>query len=393
MQITWFGLYCGLMLSISAFSIDIILPAFPGISQSIGVSTQQIQLIVPVYLFALGLAHPFFGALTDRVGRKPGIYLGLAVFILGTVVCLFSTSLLQLLAGRFLQGFGAASGAVVCRAMIRDRYSGSALAQNMAIVSMFFAIGPVLAPLIGYWIYDSVGWKGIFVFLVLFVVAMGFATVSQPETLAPEFRRKAGWRETLDNFALVYRHPQSRYFIVMGVASMCLIITFLEHAQVLYAQLGADSKRFAYLFAFSSAGIIAGQIVNHRMIRYYGAIGAARVASVVISVTAGLIMISVFSNILTDRLMTLLMLGFHTSFLVVYANITSLTLDPHRERAGAAAAVFGFTGYVIGSLLAGLVTVIAAEQLSRWSVCFFITTLVVAIGAFRWQQPAAEPDS
>ena len=387
LQITWFSLYCGLMLSISAFSIDILLPAFPGLSDSTGATSQQVQLTIPVYLFAMGLAHPFFGALSDRAGRKPGIYLGLAIFISGTVVCLLSTSLLQLLVGRFLQGFGAAAAAVICRAMVRDLYSGSALAQNMAIVSMFFAIGPVLAPLIGYLIFESVGWRGIFVFLVLFVLAMGIATYKQPETLAVEFRRKAGWREIIENFALIFKHPQSRYFIWLGIASTCLIVTFLEHAQVLYAQLGADSKRFAYLFAFSSAGIILGQVFNYKLIHRFGAIGAARTASVVVSVTAGLIMCFVYSGMLTDRLLTLLMLAFHTCFLVIHANIVSLMLDPHRERAGAAAAVFGFTGYMAGSLLAALVTVIAQEELGRWSVCFFVTSLVIAVGLFRWRQP------
>ena len=377
------------MLSISAFSIDIMLPAFPGLSESTGASSQQIQLVVPVYLFAMGLAHPFFGALTDRAGRKPGIYLGLAVYIAGTVVCLFSETLMHLLAGRFLQGFGAASAAVICRAMIRDRYAGSELAQNMATVSMFFAIGPVLAPLIGFLIYDYIGWRGIFGFLILFVLAMGVATYRQPETLAPELRHTAGWRETVENFALILSHPQSRYFILLGVVSTCLIITFLEHAQVLYAGLGADSKRFAILFALSSAGIVFGQIVNHKLIRRYGAIGAARRGAIVVSVAAGLIMICVFTGILTDRLLTWLMLMFHTSFLVIHANIVSLTLDPHRERAGTATAVFGFTGYMAGSVLAALVTVIAGEELTRWSVCFFVISLVIVTGTVLWRQPAA----
>ena len=106
------------MLSISAFSIDIILPAFPGLSEGLGVSGKHVQLIIPVYLFAMGLAHPVFGALTDRYGRKPCIYLGLFVYFLGAAVCLFSSSLTMLLAGRFLQGFGAAIGPVVCLSLI-----------------------------------------------------------------------------------------------------------------------------------------------------------------------------------------------------------------------------------------------------------------------------------
>ncbi len=386
MHITWFGLYCGLMLSISAFSIDIILPAFPGVSAGIGASSQQVQLIVPVYLFALGLAHPLFGALSDRYGRKIIIYLGLGIFSLGALACIFSTSLGTLLAGRFLQGIGAASGTVVCRAMIRDRFSGAELAQHMAVASMFFAIGPVLAPLIGYLIYDSVGWRGIFVFLIVFSVAMALATYKQQETLPPALRRTTGLRDMLLNFGLGYRHPQSRFFILMGSVSTCLIVTFLEHAQMVYEQLGADSRRFTYLFAFSSLGIVAGQVLNYRLIRHSGAVVSMRVGACIVSGTSFLIMLAALLDVLTDVNMTLLMLAFHTSFLIIYANIVSLALDPHRECAGAAAAVFGFTGYVAGSLMAAMITFIADESLRRWSVCFFLTALIILVATFNWKR-------
>lgn len=376
------------MLSISAFSIDILLPAFPGVSAGIDAASQQVQLIVPVYLFALGVAHPIFGALSDRYGRKVGVYIGLAIFCAGAMACLFATSLATLLAGRFLQGFGAAAGAVVCRAMIRDRFSGSELAQNMAVASMFFAIGPVLAPLIGFLIYDTVGWRGIFVFLVLFALSMAGATYLQPETLAPALRRRAGARQLMTDFAAIYRHPQSRYFTVVGIACSCLIITFLEHAQVIYAHLGADSQRFAYLFALSSLGIVFGQILNHKLIRRFGAIEAARAGASIVALTALLIMLAVFTGVLTDVLMTTLMLAFHGCYLIIYANVVSLALDPHRDRAGAAAAVFGFTGYVIGAALAAMVSVIASETLSVWSVCFFITALSIVLGVFLWKQPS-----
>ncbi len=376
------------MLSISAFSIDIMLPAFPGLSESLGATSKQIQLLVPVYLLALGLAHPFYGALSDRVGRKPGVYLGLSLFMVGTLVCLLSHSLVSMLCGRFLQGFGAAAGAVVCRAMIRDRFSGSELAQNMAIASMFFAIGPVLAPLIGYVIYAVVGWRGIFVFLMFFAIALAYGTYLQPETLAPVSRRKAGWSETINNFSQVVQLPQSRYFIFVGIFSTCLIVSFLEHAQALYAELGADSKRFAYLFAFSSVGIVFGQLVNHRLIGRYGAIGAARIGAAVVCVTSFIILSCVVGGVLTDRLMTVLMLGFHTSYLVIYSNVVSLAIDPHSQRAGAASAVFGLCGYVVGSLLATLVTVVADERMSRWSVCFFLITFAIVIATYRWRPPA-----
>ena len=384
MQVRW-GLYCGLMLSLTAFSIDIILPAFPGLSKGLEVSTQKIQLVVPVYLFAMGLAHPFYGALTDRVGRKPGVYLGLSVFITGTLVCFLATSLWVLLAGRFLQGFGAAASSVICRAMIRDRFSGSELAQNMAIASLFFAIGPILAPLFGYLIYASIGWRGVFGFLILFAVVLSCITYRQPETLPPVKRSNFDLQIVIADFLAVYKQHQSRYFIMLGIVCSGLIITFLEHAQVLYAELGASSGRFAFLFALSSIGIVFGQIANLVLIRKLGAVHAAKIGATVVCATCLCILIAVAKDVLTDRLMTVMMMAFHTSYLILYSNFVSLTLDPHARRAGAAAAAFGFCSYMGGSVLAALVTWIANEELGRWSVCFFVLSAAIAAGVWCWR--------
>ena len=386
MQVRW-GLYCGLMLSLTAFSIDIILPAFPGLSAGLDVSTQKIQLVVPVYLFAMGLAHPFYGALTDRVGRKPGVYFGLSIFIAGTLVCFLATSLSVLLVGRFLQGFGAAASSVICRAMIRDRFSGSELAQNMAIASLFFAIGPVLAPLFGYLIYASVGWRGVFGFLVLFALILSCITYRQPETLPLAQRRDSDWRMVVVDFVAVYQQRQSRYFIFLGIVCSGLIISFLEHAQVLYAELGASSARFALLFALSSVGIVFGQIANLFLIRKLGVVSTAKIGAAIVCATCLCILIAVFNGVLTDRLMTVLMMAFHTSYLILYSNFVSLTLDPHARRAGAAAAAFGFGSYMGGSVLAALITWVANEQLSRWSVCFFVLSAVIAVGVWFWRTP------
>ena len=191
MKLTGFGLYCGLLLSINAFSIDIILPSFAAIESDLNATLQQVQWIVPVYMLAAGLGNPLFGLWSDRAGRKPVLIGGLLIFCLGSLLCVYATSITALLTGRFLQGFAAASAMVICRAMMRDRFSGVALAQNMAIASMFFALGPMIAPLAGFLIYSWFGWRSVFLALVLFGLAMLLATAAQTETL-DKSKRKQG---------------------------------------------------------------------------------------------------------------------------------------------------------------------------------------------------------
>jgi len=146
MRLTWFSIFIGLLLSLAAFPVDILLPTLPGIATGLDASAQTVQMIVPIYLFAVGLGQPVYGALSDRFGRKPGLYAGLGVFLVGSVVCLLAEGVLVLYFGRLLQGLGGAGAIVVARAMVRVRFAGVKLAQTMALATIFFAVGPVLAP-------------------------------------------------------------------------------------------------------------------------------------------------------------------------------------------------------------------------------------------------------
>ena len=358
-------------------------------SDGLQTSIEHIQLVIPVYMFALGLANPVYGALSDRYGRRPGIILGLGVYVIGALICMISASVEYLLIGRFLQGFGAASAPVIGRAMIRDKYSGVELAKNMAIVSMFFALGPMIAPLLGYLIYATVGWRAVFFVLVLMALMMIVATYKQSETLPTEARTSRTLSSFRADALVVFRHPQSFYFIVLSCFCTGLILTFLSHAPIIYASFGADTGRFAVLFALSSIGIILGQYFNHYLISALGSVVATVVGGLVIAVTALVIWVCAVIGILNEVLFSILMFAFATSYLIVFSNIVSLTLDPHAQRAGTASAMFGFTSYIVGSLIAAAINFITNENVIRWSSCFLLLALVIAVGAvfFRKKYP------
>ncbi|OED42535.1 hypothetical protein AB833_05860 [Chromatiales bacterium (ex Bugula neritina AB1)] len=383
-RITWFALYCGFLLSISAFSIDIILPAFLAISDGLEISVQQLQLIVPVYMIALGLGNPLYGALSDRIGRRPGIFIGLSIYLFGSVICGLASSLDTMLIGRFFQGFGAAAAPVLCRAMIRDRFEGMELAQNMAIASMFFALGPMLAPLLGFGVYALFGWRAVFGMLVLVGLTMVVATWFQQETLAVAARRKRGLQLLWDDTLAIIRHPQSRHFIILSCFCTAMVLTFLTHAPVIYDSLGAGSGVFATMFALCSLGIVAGQVINHRLIKNVGAARAATYAAWVIAATALVIFLASANGHMTTGLFTALMFSFNSCYLIVYSNFASLTLEPHGERAGSAAAMFGLLSYLFGSMIVVLVNFITDAQLTHWALCFVVLAVITAVGARRW---------
>jgi DHA1 family bicyclomycin/chloramphenicol resistance-like MFS transporter len=380
LNITAFAIYCGLMLSLSAFSIDILLPSLMSISQGLDAALEAVQLTIPVYMLALGLANPFYGILSDRIGRRNGVFIGLGVYVFGTVVCAVSPNIDLLLIGRFLQGFGAACAPVICRAMIRDKYHGVKLAQTMAVASMFFALGPMLAPLLGYLAFATAGWRAVFMLLIMLSIAMLISTWAQEETLPVERRRVRGVQSVLADLAAVVSHVQSRRYIVLSCVATGIILTFLSHAPLIYANLGVGIGGFSVMFAVTSIGIILGQIINHRLLGIMSAPGATLLAAILLALTASLIWLSAVTNQLTGYLFTALMFVFNMSYLIIFSNLVSLTIEPHGMRAGMASATFGFCSYIGGSIVAAILAFTTGQKTVMWAFCFMLLTLLLLAG-------------
>ena len=379
---SWFTLYCGLMLSISAFSIDIMLPSLLSIGEGLNAPLQSVQLTIPVYMLALGLANPVFGVLSDRIGRRPGIFIGLTIYTFGAGVCALAPNIDVLLTGRFIQGFGAACAPVICRAMIRDKFSGVDLAQTMAMASMFFAMGPLLAPLLGYVLYETAGWRVVFVLLIGLSLIMLLSTWRQRETLPAQARRAQNLSSIWVDVSAVISHRESRSFIVLSCVATSIILTFLAHAPVIYANLGASEGRFSVMFACTSIGIILGQLINHRLLSVITAARVALYAAIVVAATSIMIWVAALSDTLTTVSFTVLMFMFNTSYLLIFSNLVSLTLEPHGNRAGMASSMFGFFSYIGGSLLAMLLALVTNEQTVRWASCFTLISLTLLGGLY-----------
>ena len=150
------------MQSMTALTIDAMLPALPEIGRDLGTShPNDVQLVVLIMLLGFGLGQIFYGPVSDSIGRKPPIYAGLVIYALGGLVCIFSETLFIMLCGRFLQGIGIASPRIVMNAVIRDRYKGPEMARVMSFVMAVFILVPVIAPSIGQLILIFFNWEAI----------------------------------------------------------------------------------------------------------------------------------------------------------------------------------------------------------------------------------------
>jgi DHA1 family bicyclomycin/chloramphenicol resistance-like MFS transporter len=161
-----------------------------------------------------------------------------------------------------------------------------------------------------------------------------------------------------------------------------IILTFLAHAPVIYANLGASEGRFSVMFACTSVGIVLGQLINHRLLSVITAARVAMYAAVVVAATSIVIWVAAIADALTIVSFTVLMFMFNTSYLLIFSNLVSLILEPHGNRAGMASSMFGFFSYIGGSLLAAALALVTDEQTSRWAFCFMLISLTLLGGLF-----------
>jgi DHA1 family bicyclomycin/chloramphenicol resistance-like MFS transporter len=373
--------FCGLLLSVSAFSCDVTLPAFWSMQQEFGVSIDWVQAIVPVFLIFQAIGQLVFGPVSDRFGRRPVIMGGLVIYIAGAAIAGLAQSIWAVHAGRVAQGFGGACGIVVGRAVLRDVSHGAALAQSMALAMAIFAFGPISAPLVGYGLVAMSGWRGVFIGMAIFaglLLAWGLLRFKETNAVPdPSALRPA---RLLQSLLRIVRHPQSRYFLIVAAATQYGIISYVANGPRFFkSAFGVDGLEFALLFASTGLGIILGQIANNRLIARLGVLAATRIAAfVLLAVTAAMATLSL-AGVLSAIVFTLLMFMFNTSFLVVIANSASLVIDPHREIAGFASSAYGFFTQLLASLAAVVTVPLFAGALQPWSLAMLAVTLAVFV--------------
>lgn len=382
--------FCGLLLSVSAFSCDITLPAFFSMQRDLGTSIELVQAVVPIFLMAQAIGQMAFGPVSDRFGRRPVIVGGLGLYLAGTVIALMAHSIGAVHLGRAAQGFGSACGIAVGRAVLRDVSQGPALAQAMALAMAIFALGPISAPLLGYGLVALGGWRAIFLGMAAFAACLlAVALLRFEETNEKLDADALRPGRLLHSFGRILRNRQSRYFMVVAAATQFGIISFVSNAPRFFkSAFGIEGLQFALLFAATGLGIILGQIANNRVIAELGVLATTRVAALVLLAVTGLMVAFSLAGLLTGWLFVGLMFSFNTSFLVVMANAASLVIDPHREIAGFASSAYGFFTQITASAVAIFTVPLYDGGLLPWALSMLgvMAAVFLALIAYR---PAA----
>jgi DHA1 family bicyclomycin/chloramphenicol resistance-like MFS transporter len=339
------------------FSIDTYLPAFFGISASLGATPLEMQQTLSAYLFGFAFMALFHGAISDSFGRRPVVLWGLGVFTLASVGCALSQSIGQLIFFRAMQGLSTGAGIVIARAVVRDMFAPSQAQKVMSQITLFFGAAPAIAPLLGGWLLIHSSWHAIFWFLAALGVVLWIANYRLlPETLHPTQRQHFHIKNLLAGYWQLGADPR---FLLLALASgvpfngMFLYIlsapVFLgEHLQLL-------PQQFFWCFLVTIGGIMSGAWVSGRVA---GKISQKRQIrnGFVIMLCIGVV------NLIANLLFTahvswaLWPLGiFAFGWAMMVPVVTLLILDLHPDRRGMASSLQMFIGSGSNGIVAGLI--------------------------------------
>ena len=349
-----------LLTSLVALSIDAMLPALGRIASELQAAYPNSRQFVVLCFFAgLGAGQLFAGPLSDRIGRKPAILIGLLVYAAGSVMCWLASDFTLFLAGRVIQGMGAAGPRVVSIAMVRDRQAGAAMARTMSLVMTAFIMVPVLAPVLGQAVLAVTGWRSIFLgFFAIAVWAAVWLTVRQPETLPPERRRPVTPSALLDAARQVLTHRVSMAYTLTAGLVLGLLVSYLGVCQQVFGEFYGQGDLFVAYFAVLASGVGLASAVNARLVMR---LGMRRLSRLALQTIAVLTLAMLAGCLITGALppLALFVVWLFPIFFcmgMLFGNCNALAMEPMGHIAGMAASIIGSLTSLLSVLAGGLVS-------------------------------------
>ena len=345
-------LILGALSTVSPFSIDMYLPAFPQIARDLGTTPAEISLSVSGYFIGLALGQLCYGPLLDRFGRKRPLYAGMTLFILASLGCIAARSPGLFIALRLLQAIGGCVAGVGAVAMVRDFFPARESAKILSLLILVLSVSPLFAPSIGSLVATTAGWQWIFVILAGFAVLM----IAVTATLLPEGHKpdpSISLRPTaiVRGFLGVIENPQFATYAIGGAFSFAGLFVYVTGSPIIFIQ-GFHLGPHAYglVFAALACSFIGGSQLNVWLSRRHQDRKIFRAALICQNVVVLIILAGTvlgWYGLAANIALLMLYLPFCG---IAYPNAAAIALAPFSKNIGSAAAALGFLQMSIGAL-------------------------------------------
>lgn len=369
----------GLLGSFGPLSMDLYMPQLPHLAASLGTSDALAQATMSACMIGLGVGQLISGPLSDRLGRRPPMLVGVIAFTVLSAVCAVAPNVELLLAARFLQGMAGSVGIVVCMAIARDMFTGVELSRMLSLLLLVSGATPIVAPLLGGQLAHFMDWRGVFWVLAgIGAALLVLALLTLPETLRADDRHEGGFGVLLGHAGILVRDRLYMSILVASAVSSIGFFAYLSMSSfVLEGEFGLSPQQFSFVFAALALANILGAQVNRGVVARFGPravyVGSTALAAAATAAMLGLALVGA-GVIVAGVLLAVFMMAGGAS----RPNSSTLSLTHHGSRAGMAGALSGLA-FSLGPVVVPLIALIGTDSVMLAATMAGSSLLTLAI--------------
>jgi MFS transporter, DHA1 family, multidrug resistance protein len=366
---------------LTAVAIDIMLPAFNDVRENFGLGPDSTATAHIVTFFFLGqIGQIFFGPLSDRYGRIAILRTGFVLYITGCIAAALLPNLDLILAARFVVGLGAAAMGVCATAGVRDRFSGDKMARTMSLILTIFLGVPVVAPIVGSLILSLTSWQVVFLTPPLLAVPIFLWSLRLKESLPPERRLKLDVSSLLKSARLVTGNRVFVRYTAITTILFGIFSSYISSSERIITEIYGRPDLFVWIFGAIGVTMAIFTFLNAQLVGRFGAQRTIRnLLTAYLGLTVVLFVLTVLMNGTPNIFIFFAFIGLLQGINVaVEPNSSALALEPLGSTAGMAAAIYGASFFVVGSIVGSFIDRLLINTVTPMAVGYVIVGLLTA---------------
>jgi DHA1 family bicyclomycin/chloramphenicol resistance-like MFS transporter len=371
-------LVLGSLTALGPFSIDMYLPAFPVIARDLHTTTEDVAISLSSFFIGISLGQLLYGPLLDRFGRKKPLVIGLTVYVLASIGCLFVATLNQLIVLRAIQAVGSCAAAVASVAMVRDFFPVKDSARIFSLLMLVVGVSPMLAPTVGSYITVLFGWHAIFVALLGLGLLNLFSTIFLlANKFIPDVSISLKPAPIIKGFLAVTFEPQFFTYAFAGAISFAGLFAYVAGSPVVFMEVYKVSTQvYGWIFAFLSIGLIGSSQVNSFLLKRYKSEQIILWALVCQLAFTVIFYIGIYLNVVGVFEAIVFLFLFLSSIGFINPNTVALSIAPFKKNAGTASALMGAIQMGMGALASSALSLFHSKSAEPMTLVMIITSVV-----------------
>ena len=368
-----FLLILSALMAFTSLSTDIYLPAMPTMERQLN---GDAELTITGFLIGFSIAQLIWGPVSDRIGRKLPLFIGIVLFVIGSVGCALSESMSAVVFWRVFQAIGACVGPMLSRAMIRDRFAQSQAAQMLSTLTIIMAIAPIAGPFIGGGLLKVATWHWIFWLLAVIGVLMFITIFKLPETLPIEKRASGSLWNAFKNYRTLLANATFMRYTLSVTFFYVAAYAFITGSPFVYIDyFGVAAQNYGFLFGLNIIGIMSLSFLNRKLVSRFALSKLLVVSSLVAFVASAVFFVLAWANIggIWSVIVPMFVMFSMNGIIAACANAAALAAVPNQV-AGSAAALLGSLQYGSGIISSLLLAVFSSGTpfTMAWIIVLFV---------------------